>query len=69
VSWNLADDDGSPLPPTLASLDRLEWGLVAAIMTAWGEARAIPKSTATADRATVRALEPEPQGGGDVPGG
>lgn len=43
--WNLADEDGDPLPLSPASVGELDDDTLTAIMTAWREERDIPKRT------------------------
>lgn len=38
VSWNVEDDDGQPVPATLAGLESLDLPFVLAIVLAWMEA-------------------------------
>lgn len=37
-SWNLEEDDGSPIPATVDSVMSLEFGFAAAILVAWFDA-------------------------------
>lgn len=35
VSWNLEDEDGTPVPPTAEAIDDLEFDMVIAIVNKW----------------------------------